>query len=204
VVVTGIAAQAIAWRLVAIGRARFWPVVAAIWAIVGTAAIAGGEPRCCAERTAFTAILVGLASGLVLFVATRFVVSVAVRWAPLARAVGSTYGRSEGISPRALWLISLAIVVPGEEVFWRGVVTPWLREATGPIAGVFLAWLAAVGVTLAWADTPFLAAAVVGGALWTSLAVWSGGVLAPLASHLVWTACMLAWPPPAGRAKVTG
>ena len=48
-----------------------------------------------------------------------------------------------------------------------------------------------------------LAGALVGGALWTGLAAWTGGVAAPIASHLVWTGLMIAWPPLAARAKVT-
>ena len=202
IVVAGVAVQAIAWRLVALGRARFWPVVGAIWAILGTVSIAIGEVRCCLDGSVFGAASVGVASGLVLYVATRLVVAVATRWPPLARAVGSTYGRSDEISAAALWLVTLAIVVPGEELFWRGVATPWLGDAAGSLAGAILAWIASIGVTLAWANAAFLAAAVVGGALWTALAVWSGGVVAPIASHLVWTAFMLAWPPAGGRAKV--
>ena len=36
--------------------------------------------------------------------------------------------------------------------------------------------------------------AVVGGAVWIGLGWWCGGVLAPLASHVVWTGLMLALP----------
>jgi len=40
---------------------------------------------------------------------------------------------------------------------------------------------------------------VVLGALWGSLAAWSGGILASLAGHMLWTRLMLALPPGAGR-----
>jgi membrane protease YdiL (CAAX protease family) len=72
------------------------------------------------------------------------------------------------------------------------------------VPGAILAWLAGVAVAAAWANLPFLAGAVVGGALWTALAIWTGGLAAPIASHLLWTACMLAWPPSSARAKVAG
>ena len=36
----------------------------------------------------------------------------------------------------------------------------------------------------------------------TGLATWSGGVAAPVATHLVWTELMLVWPPRAARDKV--
>jgi membrane protease YdiL (CAAX protease family) len=101
-----------------------------------------------------------------------------------------------------LWTATVLVVVPGEELFWRGLVVPELGASMGGVPGTILAWLAAVAITALWADLPFLAAAVVGGAVWTALAAWSGGVVAPLASHLVWTAAMVAWRPGAARAKV--
>lgn len=198
----GVAAQVIAWRLVVVGRAPFWRTVAAAWAILGAAALLLGDPACCADHEVTTAMVVGAASGVLLYGATRTVVTVSSRWPALAGAVDAAYGRSAEVAPAAAWILTLGVAVPGEEVFWRGVVTPWLVDATPPVAGAILAWAASAGVAAAWASIPFLAAAVVGGALWTALAIWSGGVLAPLASHLVWTACMIAWRPPAPRAKV--
>jgi membrane protease YdiL (CAAX protease family) len=35
---------------------------------------------------------------------------------------------------------------------------------------------------------------VVGGAVWVGLAWWTGGVLASLACHIVWTGMMVAFP----------
>jgi membrane protease YdiL (CAAX protease family) len=102
----------------------------------------------------------------------------------------------------AMWALTLVLVVPGEELFWRGLVLPELQGATSVVAGAILTWAGAAGVAAAWSSAPLLAAAVVGGAVWTSVGAWSGGVLAPIASHLLWTGLMLAWPPPAGRGKV--
>jgi membrane protease YdiL (CAAX protease family) len=202
--VVGVAVQAIAWRHVAMGRAPFWPTVTGVWAILGVAALATGDPRCCEDRPLVEALAVGLGSGSVLYVATRVVVTFASSWPLVAGAVRGTYGRSGETSPVIVWAATLAVVVPGEELFWRGAVTPWLVDATGTAAGAILAWLVAAAVAAVWADLPFLAGAVVGGALWTTLAIWSGGVAAPIASHLVWTACLIAWPPPPARAKVAG
>jgi membrane protease YdiL (CAAX protease family) len=203
-VVVGVAIQAIAWRLVAIGRAPFWPTVTGTWAVLGTAALAIGDPGCCLDRSLASALAAGVVSGAVLYVATRIVVGVATRWPPVAGAVDVTYSRYGETSPVVVWVATLAVVVPGEELFWRGVATPWFVEATATVPGAILAWLAGVAVAAAWANLPFLAGAVVGGALWTALAIWTGGLAAPIASHLVWTACMLAWPPSSARAKVAG
>jgi uncharacterized protein len=200
--VVGVVVQAIAWRLVALRRVPFWPVVAGTWTVLGAAALLAGDPRCCDDRGPTEVILVGIVAGIALYGATRLVVSFASRWPAIAEQVEETYGRSAEAAPAVVWLVSLAIVVPGEELFWRGVATPWLVDATATVTGAILAWLVAAGVAVLWGSLPFVAAAVVGGALWTVLAVWSGGVLAPLASHAVWTACMIAWRPPTPRAKV--
>jgi membrane protease YdiL (CAAX protease family) len=202
--VVGVAIQAIAWRIVVLRRATFWPSVIVVWAILGVVALAIGDPRCCVERGVAVASAVGAASGLLLYGATRVVVSLASRWPVVTASVEDTYSRSGETSPVVAWVTTLAVVVPGEELFWRGVATPWLVDATATVSGAALAWLAAVAVASVWASLPFLAAAVVGGALWTALAVWSGGVAAPIASHLMWTACMIAWPPAGARAKVAG
>ena len=44
------------------------------------------------------------------------------------------------------------------------------------------------------ANLAIVAGAVVGGGLWGALGWWSGGVLAPLASHAAWTALMIGFP----------
>jgi membrane protease YdiL (CAAX protease family) len=203
VVVAGILAQTVAWRLVASGRTRFWPTTAATWAVVGLAAVLAGDQRCCAEVPFATALVVGLGWGVVLYAATRLVVEVGARVAPLVAAVvDDVYTREREVPAGVLWAVTLLIVVPAEELFWRGLALPELRRALGSIGGALVAWIAAVGVSASWASLPFLAAAFVSGAVWTALGAWSGGVVAPFASHVVWTAAMIAWRPRTSRAKV--
>lgn len=202
--IAGVVVQIVAWRLAATGRTTFWPTAAATWAVVGSATVLVSDPRCCVDVAAETAVGVGLVSGAILYGATRAVVAAAVRVPILASAVEEVYGRGDETSPGVVWAVTILVVVPAEELFWRGVALPELQQAAGPITGALLAWAAGVAVTAAWASLPFLAAAVVGGALWTFLGVWSGGIVAPLASHAVWTAAMLAWRPGTGRAKVPG
>jgi hypothetical protein len=69
------------------------------------------------------------------------------------------------------------------------------------VLGACLAWLGYVAVNAVSRNLAIVAAAAVGGAVWTILG--SGlDVAAPIASHLAWTSLMLAWPPPGDRAKV--
>jgi membrane protease YdiL (CAAX protease family) len=202
VVVVGVIAQVVVWRLVVRDALPFWPAVASTFALCGIVSLLAGDPRCCAERDVLDASVVGLASGLVLFGATRIVVDLATRWPSLHGSVADVYLRSRETTIATAFVLTLVIVVPGEELFWRGFVLPELGELTTSTAGALLAWAAAVGVNAAWASAPLLAGAVVGGAVWTGLAAWSGGVVAPIASHLAWTGFMLLWPPRAARGKV--
>jgi membrane protease YdiL (CAAX protease family) len=203
VVLVGILGQVVVWRLVVRGRLPFWPGTATTFAVLGVASLLAADLRCCREMEVAAASALGAASGLVFFVATRAVVEVASRHPSIERTVADVYRRSREVSFAATLVLTLAIAVPGEELFWRGLVLPELQDATSSTTGALLTWAAAVGVNAAWASAPLLAGAVVGGALWTGLAAWTGGVLAPLASHLVWTGLMLAWPPVSDRAKVT-
>jgi uncharacterized protein len=203
VIVVGAFAQVVAWRLVANGRVPFWPVVTTTFAVLGLVSLVVGDASCCRETTSATASAVGVASGLLLFGATRVVVDLATRHEVISRSVVAVYRREEEVGPLAVTALTLAIVVPGEELFWRGLVLTELSAATSVAAGAVLAWGTWVVVDAAWGSIPLLAGAVVGGALWTALAAWTGGVVAPIASHLVWTGLMIAWPPLAARAKVT-
>jgi uncharacterized protein len=203
VLVGGVAVQVLAWRLVATGRLPFWPTTAVVWVTLGTVAAAAGGARCCLDADPVEALLVGSVAGLALYGATRVVVAVASARPWVAASVEAVYGRRAETSAAIAWAVSL-LAVAGEEAFWRGLALPQLMAVTTPAVGAVLPWASYVVVTAAWWSLPLAAAAIVGGAVWTALAWWSGGVVAPLASHLLWTAAMIAWPPGRGRAKVPG
>jgi hypothetical protein len=57
------------------------------------------------------------------------------------------------------------------------------------------AWAAFVVANLPSRNLAIVAGSMVGGAAWVGLAVWSGGVVAGLSCHVVWTVLMLARPP---------
>jgi CAAX protease family protein len=202
VIVIGVVVQVVVWRLVARDRLPFWPAVTTTFSLLGIGSVLAGDPGCCRETTSATASAVGVSSGLLLFGATRVVVDLATRHHVIRRSVAAVYRREQEVSTVAVSVLTLAIVVPGEEIFWRGLVLPELSASTSVALGAVLAWAAWVAVDATWGSIPLLAGAVVGGAVWTGLATWSGGLAAPVASHLVWTALMLVWPPRAAHDKV--
>ena len=198
----GILAQVVVWRLVARDRIPFWPATIGLFAVLGIASILVREPSCCRDVATPAALGVGAASGLVLYAATRVVVGAAARDAALGARVLEIYRRSDEVRFASALALTLAIAVPGEELFWRGLVLTELTEQNSVAVGALAAWAAAVVVSVAWGSLALFAGTVVGGAMWTGLAVWSGGLVAPIVSHLAWTALMLVWPPRAARGKV--
>ncbi len=146
--------------------------------------------------------LVGAVSGAALYGATRVVVASLLERIPsFAASVSDVYGRSQEVPGTAVWVLTLAIAIPGEELFWRGLVLSELQEITSVAVGAGLAWFGYVVVNAVLRNLSILAAAVVGGALWTVLGSVRD-VGAAVASHLVWTSLMLLWPPRAARGKV--
>jgi uncharacterized protein len=200
VMVAGAIAQFVGWRRAAVGRGTVWRVMPVVVGAMAVAAVAVHPPVAAAKVAASSALGLGAASGLALYVATRAFVWVAARWEPFRRGVLSSYAEAATVPLSTSLALSLLVIVPGEELFWRGLFQSRLQVSLGGAAAAALVtWLVYVGANITSGSLPIVAGAVMGGALWTGLAWWSGGVLAGLASHILWTGLMLALPPGAGR-----
>jgi membrane protease YdiL (CAAX protease family) len=207
VAIIGIVVAGLAWHVVATGR-DVWRTIPPVFAVLGLLSLllvpSLDELPSGAGRDVGVAlqIALGLASGAVLYVATRGFVVVADRSRTFARQVQAAYGRAEGVSVSTAVGLALLTAV-GEELFWRGLVTRVGadRGLSGGVAAV-IGWLVYIASDLPSRLLPIIAAAVVGGALWTGLAWWTGGILAPIASHMLWTGLMLGFPPGPPRAEV--
>jgi membrane protease YdiL (CAAX protease family) len=195
----GAAAEAIGWRFVARGRSSVWRLMPVVLGVMGVAAILTQRPVAATRVSDGGALAVGAVSGALLFAATRAFVAVAARWEPFRRHVVEKYEEAAEVSLGVSLVLSLAIMVPAEECFWRGLFQARLDQSFTAAAAAALTWLAYIAANSASVSLPIVAGAVVGGALWGGLAVWSGGMLASLASHMLWTGLMLALPPGAGR-----
>ena len=149
--------------------------------------------------SAASALAVGAGSGLLLYVGTRGFVWVANHWEPFRRDVAKEYGEAATVTLERSLALSLIVMVPAEELFWRGLVQGHLGTVTAAATAAVLTLLGYLVANLPSRSLPIVAGALVGGALWGALAWWSGGVLASLGSHILWTGAMLAFPPGDGR-----
>jgi membrane protease YdiL (CAAX protease family) len=152
--------------------------------------------------TDISSLVVGAGSGAALYGATRVVVASLLERIPsFASSVSDVYRRSQEVPGTAVWVLTLAIAIPGEELFWRGLALPELQDITSAAVGVDLTWFGYVAVNAVPRNLSILAAAMVGGAVWTVLGSVRD-VGAAVASHVVWTSLILLWPPRAARGKV--
>lgn len=201
VVVAGVLAVAAGWWFVSSGKGNVWVVTPAVMGCLGVAAVLARRLVWAGHPGGVRSFAIGVASGLALYGATLVFILIVSRWERVRSMVADQYGWAKGTSRLRVIASSLLIVVPAEEVFWRGLVQGRLASTMAVAAASALAWLAYVAATSPARSAPLTAAAVVGGAVWVGLAWWSGGICASLASHMVWTGLMLIAPPGAARAS---
>lgn len=190
--IVGPLAVAGAWLAVRTRRATVWTAMGTTLGVLGVLSLLTGEPR--AGRSPWWGLGGGALAGVALYAATAAFLAVAGRWPPLARHAAALYGQRRGVSLGRALVITVAITAPGEELLWRGVVLGALGSAFEPWAAGTLAWSAYVAANAVSGSVPIVLGAVVGGAAWTALAVWTEGVVAGIVCHAVWTGLMIALP----------
>ena len=197
--VVGVVVTGFGWYLVTHRGASIWIVFATLNGILAVTALLTRRLALAPNVSVGAALAVGLAAGLLLYGGTFAFVVIARRWPSFSKDVSSLYGRGAGVSLPIGLLLAAGIAAPGEEIFWRGLFQQHLTQSWGTATGAIvtvLAYLAASAVSL---SLPIAAAALIGGAVWGALAAWSGGVLASVVCHAVWTGMMVAFPPPGGE-----
>lgn len=195
VIAAGVLGAAAAWRLEDGGRISVWVAMPTVSGAAGVAAAATGRVALSSQVSWPSALGSGTGTGLALYAATVAVVRLARRHPFFERRVREVYARREGIPLPWALLLGAGVTAVGEELFWRGLGQGWAGEELGPLAGAVVTWGAYVAVNGASGSLPILAAALVPGAVWGALALWTQGALASLGCHVTWTALMVARPP---------
>lgn len=188
-----------AWRLVATGRATVWVAMCIAIGVAAGAALATGQVPLSPDIEPLWAAGSGVASGIGLYAGTTVFVAIVRRWPPFARHVEDVYDQRKGLPLVAALGLAAGIVGPAEEIFWRGLFQARLAQALPAAAAAGVTWAVYVMANVASGSLPIVAAAVVSGAVWGALALWTGGVLASVLCHAVWTGLMVAFPPEAAR-----
>jgi membrane protease YdiL (CAAX protease family) len=189
--VVGIAVAFAAWAVMfAVQRRGFWTraaMAAAAIAIYAVAVDPGAIGHQFTRHHWYADLLVGLGGGVGLYAVFWIGEQVLVLLLPsLAAEVGDLYSLKGEAHP-AMMPVVLVVAATGEELFFRGLL--WHR------AGVVAALLIYGAVHIPARKIILVAAALLGGALWGALFSWTGGLVAPVASHLLWIFMIVVWKP---------
>jgi membrane protease YdiL (CAAX protease family) len=200
--VIGVVIAGAGWgAMFAAGRRHFWTRAAVAGAAIAVYAVAV-EPHVIGHlltrpRWELDSVI-GVGAGIVLYGVFWIGEQALVIVLPaLAAEVGDLYAVKGETRPAVVPLV-LALAGPAEELFFRGLV----QQRAGVAVG--LAVYAAVHL---WERKVILVlAAVLGGAYWGALLSLTGGLVAPILSHLVWAMLIIVWRParPTARAERIG
>ncbi len=181
-----------AWAAIRLGGVSIWAAMGWTAGPLGLLSLLTGwvEPG-----GGLVVVPVGLGAGLVLYAATLVFLHLVRGWTLLTRHTREVYSWRRGMSLGAVVAIACLVVAPGEEALWRGLVQGRLAAAMGDGAAAAAGWALYVVANLASGSVPIVLGAAVGGAVWAALAFWTGGILAGVACHVVWTGLMILRPP---------
>lgn len=140
-------------------------------------------------------VLVGIASGIALF-ALFFVGNWLITIIPgsLHKQVPVIYKR---LSLDLIWhyIVLIFVIVPGEEIFWRGFIQKRLMRLIGNWGAVVLASAINAAAFFFSGYSILVIAAFVGGLVWGTLFVWKRSMPLLIISHLVFDLLLLMiWP----------
>jgi membrane protease YdiL (CAAX protease family) len=193
-----------AWHFVARGRVSVWVAMGSVEGAAGLTAVVAGRTPLSPRVAAGWAALAGLSAGVVLYLATAIFVIVVRRWRVFDRYVVEIYRHLRGLSFPVALVLAAGVTASGEELFWRGLVQGRLAASIGWTLAAVVTLSAYVLANVSSESLPILAGAIVGGAVWGGLALWTHGVLASMLCHSLWTALMLTFPPGGAQARRHG
>jgi membrane protease YdiL (CAAX protease family) len=155
---------------------------------VALVAALGMRPR---VKPTVARVAIGLGSASVLIVLTHAALALVPALRP---EVAFLYRWKAGHSTLFL-AATLCVIVAGEELFWRGVVTRFAAERLGRAGGVVVGALLCAAAHAASMNVLLTAAAFGMGVVWGALAEATEDLTAPVVCHLAWDAVvMLIWP----------
>lgn len=102
---------------------------------------------------------------------------------PFSNQITKLYDR---YSPTEFWhyILLVLIIVPGEEIFWRGFVQKRILTHTNAIVSIVLSTLLYASVQFYSGQLILVIAALVGGLFWGTLYAWKRSVPLVIISHL--------------------
>lgn len=168
----------------------FWYIFAASMLFLISYSIFNEEAE--KKMSFFSYLIYGVISGVFLyglFWMGNFLID-AFNLSTLAKEVSSLYRK---LSPETIWqyFFMLAIIIPGEEIFWRGFIQKRLKKTTSIVASIIISAVMYASVQF-YSGTMILPfAALVSGLFWGLLYTWKRSIQLVIVSHLVFNLLLL-------------
>ncbi|NRG45289.1 CPBP family intramembrane metalloprotease [Bacillus sp. CRN 9] len=164
-------------------RSIFWYMFAATMLFLISYAILNGEID---DEASFGKYLTfGLLSGLLLY-SVFWTGYLLIEWLnlPFSNSISKLYGR---YAPSNIWqyMILLFILVPGEEIFWRGFIQKRVMKYTTVSVGVFLSAFLYASVHFYSGYWILALAAFIAGIFWGYLYIWKRSIPLLIVSHII-------------------
>ncbi|QOR67757.1 CPBP family intramembrane metalloprotease [Cytobacillus suaedae] len=100
------------------------------------------------------------------------------------------------VSPTQIWhyIVLTLIIIPGEELFWRGYMQPYFSEKSAS-RGIFFATLLYAFAHIYSGSTMLILAAIVGGLYWGIVYAWKKNIIINIISHFTFNLFLIViWP----------
>lgn len=132
----------------------------------------------------------GILSGIVIFVlfwAGNFIINLFDL--PFSNEVSKLY---RNFSPTTIWhyLVLLLIIVPGEEIFWRGFVQRRLSRQLGITVSIIISTILYASVQMYSGYTIHIFAAIVAGLFWGTIYARKKSLPLVIVSHFIFDLCL--------------
>lgn len=164
-------------------KGAFWYMFTATYLLLISFAIISEELE---DRvSALSYFLYGILSGLLLFGMFFIGNSIIELFSlPFSDSISALYSR---FSPASLWhyIVLLIVVIPGEEIFWRGFIQKRLLKYTSVWNSIVVSSLLYASVHLHSGQPVLAFAALFAGLFWSALYAWKRSIPLVIVSHLV-------------------
>lgn len=113
----------------------------------------------------------------------------------LAAQAGALYAWKGQVSAATAIALATLLIIPGEEIVWRGAVLLPLAGRFGPWAGILLGASGFAAAHAGFGSSLLLLAALSCGSCWGWLAIKTRSLVPAIACHLLWDLTVLFWLP---------